>query len=176
MAKLTFILGGARSGKSAFAVEIARQYKRVTYVATAQVLDEEMQERVERHKKLRPSSWQVIESPTGVAGVVEGLKSSGVDLILIDCLTLYVTNLLLDDNKKDAKEDYITGEIDRLCSVSRNVDANVVMVSNEVGLGIVPPEPLGRRFQDITGRVNQIAASQADEVYFIIAGIPQRLK
>ncbi|MFQ5863501.1 MAG: bifunctional adenosylcobinamide kinase/adenosylcobinamide-phosphate guanylyltransferase, partial [Candidatus Brocadiales bacterium] len=168
MAKLTFILGGARSGKSAFAVKIAGRYKNVTYVATAQVLDEEMRERVEMHKKLRPASWQVVESPTNVANIVEGLEGKA-DLILIDCLTLYVTNLLLDGNKKDAKEKYITDEIERLCRASKNVGADVIMVSNEVGQGIVPADPLGRKFRDIAGRVNQLVASHADEVYFITA-------
>src|SRR3989338_3073606 len=173
MAKLTFILGGARSGKSSFAVELAKEYKSVTYVATAQVLDDEMRERVEMHKKLRPASWKVVESHVNVANTVERLKA---DLILIDCLTLYVSNLLLDANKEDTKEEYITNEIKRLCDASENVSADVIMVSNEVGLGIVPADPLGRKFRDIAGRVNQIVASRADEVYFVTAGIPQKLK
>ena len=173
MAKLTFILGGARSGKSSFAVELAKEYKSVTYVATAQVLDDEMRERVEMHKKLRPASWKVVESHINVANTVERLKA---DLILIDCLTLYVSNLLLDANKEDTKEEYITNEIKRLCDASENVSADVIMVSNEVGLGIVPADPLGRKFRDVAGKVNQIVASRADEVYFVTAGIPQRLK
>ncbi len=101
MAKLTLILGGARSGKSSYAVGLAKQYKNVVYVATAQVLDDEMRERVEMHKKLRPASWKVVESPTNLADIVqEGLNA---DLILIDCLTLYVSNMLLDENHKDTK-------------------------------------------------------------------------
>ena len=173
MAKLTFILGGARSGKSTYAVELAKQYRNVAYVATAQVLDDEMRERVEMHKKLRPASWKVVESHINVANTVERLKA---DLILIDCLTLYVSNLLLDADCEGAKEEYITNEIKRLCDVSENVSADVIMVSNEVGLGIVPTDPLGRKFRDIAGKVNQIVALQADEVYFVTAGIPQRLK
>lgn len=173
MAKLTLILGGARSGKSACAVELAKQYRNVTYVATAGVLDDEMRERVELHKKLRPASWKVVESPTNVADIVEGLEA---DMILIDCLTLYVTNLLLNDSNNDAKEEYITGEIEQLCSVSKKAGAHIIMVSNEVGLGIVPADPLGRKFRDIAGRVNQIVASRSDEVYFVTAGIPRKLK
>ncbi len=175
MAKLTLILGGARSGKSSFAVELAKKYNDVPviYVATAQALDDEMRERIELHKRQRPASWQVIESPNSVSSVVKNLEAG---LILIDCLTLYVTNMLLDDNKKDAKEDYITEEIERLCTVSKNSTADVIMVSNEVGLGIVPADPVSRSFRDIAGKTNQIAASQADEVYLITAGIPQKLK
>ncbi len=175
MAKLTLILGGARSGKSSFAVELARKYNDVPviYVATAQAMDDEMRERIKQHKRLRPASWQVIESPKDVAQTVTGLSAK---LILIDCLTLYVTNMLLDDNKQKAKEAYITEEIERLCTASKNSAADVIMVSNEVGLGIVPADPVSRSFRDIAGKTNQIAASRADEVYLITAGIPQRLK
>ncbi len=173
MAKLTLILGGARSGKSSFAVWLAKKYNNVAYVATAQALDDEMRERIEQHKRQRPASWHVIESPRDVAMTLEGLRA---DLILIDCLTLHVTNMLLDDNKKEAKEEYITEEIERLCTVSKNSAADVIMVSNEVGLGIVPADPVSRSFRDIAGKTNQIAASQADEVYLITAGIPQKLK
>ncbi len=173
MAKLTLILGGARSGKSSFAVWLAKKYNNVAYVATAQALDDEMRERIEQHKRQRPASWHVIESPRDVAMTVEGLRA---DLILIDCLTLHVTNMLLDDNKKEAKEEYITNEIEALCGAAKNSAADVIMVSNEVGLGIVPADPVSRSFRDIAGKTNQIAASQADEVYLITAGIPQKLK
>ncbi|MCQ4574284.1 MAG: bifunctional adenosylcobinamide kinase/adenosylcobinamide-phosphate guanylyltransferase [Candidatus Brocadiales bacterium] len=173
MTKLTLILGGVRSGKSSYAVELAKKYKNVTYVATARVEDDEMKERVTMHKKLRPASWKTVESPENLSQTVEGLDA---DLILIDCLTLYVSNLLLDDNEKEAKEKYITGAIEKLCGVSKDTGADVIMVSNEVGLGIVPADPLSRKFRDIAGRVNQIVASHADRVYFIAAGIPQKLK
>ncbi len=173
MAKLTLILGGARSGKSSFAVGLARKYNNVAYVATAQALDDEMRDRIEQHKRQRPASWQVVESPNNVSSVVKSLEAG---LILIDCLTLYVTNMLLDDNKKEAKEEYITNEIEQLCTSSKNSAADVIMVSNEVGLGIVPADPVSRNFRDIAGKTNQIAASQSDEVYLITAGIPQKLK
>ncbi len=175
MAKLTLILGGARSGKSSFAVGLAKKYNNVAYVATAQALDDEMRDRIEQHKRQRPASWQVVESPNNVSSVVKSIQLEA-GLILIDCLTLYVTNMLLDDNKKEAKEEYITNEIEQLCTSSKNSAADVIMVSNEVGLGIVPADPVSRTFRDIAGKVNQIAASQADEVYFLSAGIPQKLK
>ena len=173
MTKLTLILGGVRSGKSSYAVELAKKYKNVTYVATARVEDDEMKDRVTMHKKLRPASWKTVESPENLSQTVEGLDA---DLILIDCLTLYVSNLLLDDNEKEAKEKYITDAIEKLCGVSKDTGADVIMVSNEVGLGIVPADRISRQFRDIAGRVNQIVTSHANRVYLVTAGIPQQLK
>lgn len=175
MARLTLILGGARSGKSSYAVEVAERFssKDVTYVATARVEDDEMRRRVEMHKKLRPASWKTAESPTDLAQTLQKIQA---ELILIDCLTLYVSNMLLDNKERDAKEKYITNEIERLCNVSHESEADVIMVSNEVGLGIVPADPIGRQFRDIAGRVNQMVATLADEVYLVTAGIPLALK
>lgn len=175
MAKLTLILGGARSGKSAFAVELGKRYSRVVYVATAQILDEEMANRVKLHRQMRPEAWRTIESPYQADKTLEGLEGQA-DLVLIDCLTLYVSNLLLDEKEKEEKGDYILGEIERLCRVSRAIAPDVVMVSNEVGQGIVPVDPLARKFQDISGLVNQRVARAADEVYLVTAGIPTRIK
>ncbi len=175
MAKIIFVLGGARSGKSAFAMELAKGYRRVTYLATARILDEEMAERVRRHKQIRPSSWQTIESPLEVDKKILELES-GTDLVLLDCLTLYITNLLLDDNQKEAKEAYIMEEMGKICRASANATFDVIMVSNEVGLGIIPDNPLGRQFTDIAGIVNQKVAQHASEVYFLVAGIAKRIK
>lgn len=175
MAKVLLVLGGARSGKSAFAVNLARGYKRVTYLATARVQDAEMAERVKRHRQIRPASWQTIESPSHADKRILELEGS-TDLVLLDCLTLYVTNLLLDGNQKEAKEPYILEEIERLCHASKYVSYDVIMVSNEVGLGIIPADPLGRQFMDIAGLVNQQVARQAEAVYFLIAGMAKRIK
>ncbi|MEE9200680.1 MAG: bifunctional adenosylcobinamide kinase/adenosylcobinamide-phosphate guanylyltransferase [Candidatus Brocadiales bacterium] len=175
MARLTLILGGARSGKSSYAVEVAKRFSSsdVTYVATARVEDDEMRRRVEMHKKRRPASWKTIESPTDLAQTLQKIQA---ELILIDCLTLYVSNMLLDNKERDAKEKYITNEIERLCNVSYESEAEVIMVSNEVGLGIVPADPIGRQFRDIAGMVNQTVATKANEVYLVTAGIPLALK
>lgn len=175
MGRILLVLGGARSGKSAFAVDLARGYKRVTYLATARVLDEEMAERVKRHRRLRPASWQTIESPLNAEKRILELEGN-TDLVLLDCLTLYVTNLLLDEHEKEAKETYILEHIEGLCHASRDASFDVIMVSNEVGLGIIPAEPLGRQFMDIAGLVNQHVAREAEAVYFLVAGIAKRIK
>lgn len=175
MAKILLVLGGARSGKSAFAVDLARGYKRVTYLATARILDDEMAERVRRHRQLRPTTWQTVESPTDADMKILELEGS-TDLVLLDCLTLYVTNLLLDKNQLEAKEAYILEAVERLCHSSREVSFDVIMVSNEVGLGIIPAHPLSRQFMDIAGLVNQYIAREAEAVYFLVAGIAKRIK
>ncbi|HHT9154872.1 MAG TPA: bifunctional adenosylcobinamide kinase/adenosylcobinamide-phosphate guanylyltransferase [Candidatus Tripitaka sp. YC43] len=175
MAKVLLVLGGARSGKSAFAVNLARGYKRVTYLATARVQDAEMAERVKRHRQIRPASWQTIESPSHADKRILELEGS-TDLVLLDCLTLYVTNLLLDEDQKEAKEPYVLEEIEGLCQAAKDVSHDVIMVSNEVGLGIIPADPLGRQFMDIAGLVNQLVAREAEAVYFLIAGMAKRIK
>ncbi|HHT9140700.1 MAG TPA: bifunctional adenosylcobinamide kinase/adenosylcobinamide-phosphate guanylyltransferase [Candidatus Tripitaka californicus] len=175
MAKVLLVLGGARSGKSAFAVNLARGYKRVTYLATARVQDAEMAERVKRHRQIRPASWQTIESPSHADKRILELEGS-TDLVLLDCLTLYVTNLLLDENQKEAKEAYIIEEIEGLCQASSEASFDVIMVSNEVGQGIIPADPMGRQFMDIAGLVNQQVAREAEAVYFLIAGMAKRIK
>ncbi len=169
MAKITFVLGGARSGKSAFAVELAKNCKKVAYIATAQALDDEMAERIRVHKALRPKNWQVIESPLNADRVVKGLDGK-TDFILFDCVTLYITNLITQSDTK------ILSEIENLCNASRKTAADIVIVSNEVGLGVVPDNELSRRFRDLAGKANQIIAKEADEVYFLTAGIAQRIK
>lgn len=169
MAKMILILGGARSGKSAFAVELAKNCKKVAYIATAQALDDEMAERIRVHKASRPKNWQVIESPLNADRVVKDLDGK-TDFILFDCVTLYITNLITQSDTK------ILCEIENLCNASRKTAANIVIVSNEVGLGVVPDNELSRRFRDLAGKANQIIAKEADEVYFLTAGIAQRIK
>ncbi|HLE86431.1 MAG TPA: bifunctional adenosylcobinamide kinase/adenosylcobinamide-phosphate guanylyltransferase [Candidatus Brocadiaceae bacterium] len=262
MAKMTFVLGGARSGKSTFAEGLARKYNEVVYIATAEVKDEEMRERIQIHRARRPFNWKTIEAPFHVDGVISNLNEK-VGLIYIDCITLYITNMLLSDdagacggerpfaltkddknpptpvsgtgqaltpptrggetkgvatpgegktkgettspsldgrgkgegekafpdkiaNTTDTaemqrknlkqKQSQILGEINKLCKVCRESKSDVIIVSNEVGLGIVPDNALSRVFRDIAGSANQMIADEADEVYFVVAGIAQRVK
>lgn len=188
MAKITFVLGGARSGKSAFAEGLAKKYHDVVYIATAEVKDDEMRERIQTHRARRPSHWKTVESPYRVDRVISDIQGNA-NLVLIDCITLYVTNMLLCDEITDSvhypeantenlqqKQVQILEEINKLSKACRKSKLDSIIVSNEVGLGIVPDNPLSRLFRDIAGRANQIVADEADEVYFMIAGIPQRLK
>jgi adenosylcobinamide kinase/adenosylcobinamide-phosphate guanylyltransferase len=179
--KLILALGGARSGKSEFAEKHAVQLgKRVIYIATAAVRDVEMAGRVQKHKARRPASWETVEEEKNVIGVIENGRKD--DVFLLDCATIWITNLLLDDCSSDqddvsssAKEALILEQASRLADSVKN-GAHLIIVSNEVGLGLVPEYPLGRFFRDIAGKVNQILASKADEVYFIVAGLPLRIK
>lgn len=186
MAKITFVLGGARSGKSVFAEGLAKKYKDVAYIATAEVKDDEMRERIKLHQARRPYHWKTIESPYCVDKIVSGLVA---DLIFIDCITLYITNMLfcndvtnptgysdtLMENPK-LKQAQILTEIEKLSRACHKSKSDVILVSNEVGLGIVPDNIISRVFRDISGNANQILAAEADEVYFMVAGIAQRLK
>ncbi|HHT9144833.1 MAG: bifunctional adenosylcobinamide kinase/adenosylcobinamide-phosphate guanylyltransferase [Candidatus Brocadiaceae bacterium] len=188
MAKMTFVLGGARSGKSAFAEGLARRYNNVVYIATAEVKDDEMRERIQIHRARRPFNWKTIEVPFHVDRVISNLNEKA-GVVYIDCITLYITNMLLDDNAANPaggadrqrevlkqKQSQILDEINKLCKVCRESKSDVIIVSNEVGLGIVPDNALSRVFRDIAGSANQIIADEADEVYFMVAGIAQRIK
>lgn len=183
MAKITFVLGGARSGKSAFAEGLAKKYNDVVYIATAEAKDDEMRERVQTHRARRPLNWKTIESSYCVDRVVSDLNGKA-ELVLIDCITLYITNMFLnsagcsDMKTVDLKQrqKYIMAEINKLSQVCRESRSDVIVISNEVGLGIVPDNALSREFRDIAGYANQMLAGEADEVYFMVAGIAQRLK
>jgi adenosylcobinamide kinase/adenosylcobinamide-phosphate guanylyltransferase len=175
MGRITLVLGGARSGKSRFAQEKAARYSRVAYVATAQAGDQEMAARIKQHRKQRPAEWQTIESPLGVHENLDRVRP-GTTVVIIDCLTLYVSNMLLADTETANKEALIVSEIEKLLARCKSLPVDALIVSNEVGCGIVPDNELARQFRDIAGRVNQLAASQADEVYFMVAGIPQKIK
>jgi adenosylcobinamide kinase/adenosylcobinamide-phosphate guanylyltransferase len=184
MGKLTLILGGARSGKSRYAERLATQHGgQVLYIATAQPLDDEMAERIANHQKQRPANWQTLEISSAVAASLQS-RIIQAELILVDCLTLLVSNLLLAVSSgtgedltvdEEAASALVETEITRLLEVIRAIPAEWIIVSNEVGLGLVPPYPLGRVYRDLLGRANQRLASQADQVFFMIAGIPMRL-
>ena len=171
MNKITLILGGARSGKSTYALSLAKKHKKVAFIATCQGLDKEMRERIKLHKESRPKHWETFEEPKDLAKLL-GKISNSFDCILIDCLTLLVSNLVLAGDGQEA----VIKNIEDLLFVLRKKRARIILVSNEVGLGLVPPNKLGREFRDIAGKVNQIAASNASEVLFMVAGLPMNIK
>jgi len=167
------ILGGARSGKSTFAEKLGRQYPRVTYLATAQAFDDEMTERIAKHQSERPTHWNTVECPFDPASAIRAARNE-TDCYLLDCITLLVSNLLLAN--ESAAEETTYSAVDNLISAFRETQADLILVSNEVGLGLVPDNPLGRCYRDLLGRVNQQLAAQADTVYFLIAGLPMKVK
>lgn len=169
MSKLIFVVGGARSGKSAYAASLCRG--KVAFVATAEPGDGEMRTRIARHKRARPKSWRTYEAPTALAASIRKIPA-GVDFILVDCLTLLISNLLCAGKGESS----IVKDVRSACGALRSKRGMSVVVSNEVGLGIVPDNALGREFRDVAGRINQLVAKDADEVYFLISGIPWRIK
>lgn len=166
------LVGGCRSGKSRWALELAEKLKvgPKLMLATAQAFDDEMKSRIERHKMERSSDWQTWEEPIAIVERIRRIQSPHV--ILLDCLTLWVSNLILADWSDDA----ILGEAKELLSALRAGGHQAIIVSNEVGLGLVPSEPLGRRFRDLVGLLHQDFAAEADEVYFTVMGIRLPLK
>ena len=175
MPPLIFVTGGSRSGKSTFAEARAKQHARVAYVATSPITDDEMAERIRHHRERRPAHWQTIEEQLHVPQVVE-TAAQDADCILVDCITLWITNLMLAPGQADATDDDILDEVRALCRVAKACGAEVIVVTNEVGCGIVPDNALSRRFRDLVGWTNQTLAAEADEVHRLTAGIPQRLK
>lgn len=170
--RMILITGGCRSGKSRFALDYAnRHFSKKLYLATAEVLDEEMTRRVEDHKNARGPEWQTVEEPIEI---VDGISEYGpkTEVILLDCLTLWLSNLLLRwDN-----ESRIMVEVDKLRKAIKESSTTLIVVTNEVGMGIVPADPLGRRFRDLSGMANQRMAEAADTVIFMVSGIPMFLK
>lgn len=166
------VLGGARSGKSSFAESLAAKYGNeldmpVTYIATAEVTDTEMSDRILRHRRGRPASWQTIEEPLEVAAVLEGLREP--QIVLVDCLSFLLNNWLY--HEACTEETFIRRK-DELVSSLSDVPGPVIMVSNEVGYGLVPPDSASRAYRDWLGWLNQAVAHQADSVYLVVAGIP----
>lgn len=176
MGKLTFILGGARSGKSAYAQQLAEKRDgRVTFVATATAGDEEMRARIARHRSERPAAWSTREIPHGIAAALQ-TAALQADIVLLDCITMLVSNLLFLDGADEPDESAamlrVDTEIDGLLALIENDSAEWIVVSNEVGLGLVPPTPLGRIYRDLLGRANQVLAARAEKVIWMVAGIP----
>jgi len=173
--KLVFVTGAARSGKSFFAENMAAQLAgQVTYIATCVPGDDEMRDRVARHQDRRPANWQTIEEAFNPAQVIKEFDGSG-KIFLLDCLTLLVSNLILQPDMLPGEEQ-VLDKVFELAKVSYESAAHVIIVSNEVGWGIVPGDALSRLYRDIIGRANQKIAAYADEAYVTIAGIPIELK
>lgn len=177
MAKIIFITGGARSGKSIFAEKRAREFGApLGYLATAQMLDDEMDERVRRHRQRRGSEWSTIEEPIHLSQALARCDGQ-YQAILVDCLTLWLSNLLFKyEESGEQVEERIEEDLQRLKGTLQGMVTPVVLVSNEVGMGIVPDNALARLFRDIAGMANQTLAGVADEVHAVISGIPLRLK
>ena len=176
MGKLTFILGGARSGKSAYAQHLAeKQSGPVTFIATATAGDDEMQTRIDRHRKERPANWHTREIPFSI-GAALSIDLLLRDVILLDCVTLLVSNLLFLDGADEPDESAaslrVDAEIAGLLTLIEANPAEWIIVSNEVGLGLVPATPLGRIYRDLLGRANRVLAARADKVFWLVAGIP----
>ncbi len=186
MAKITFITGGARSGKSTLAEELVRQKgEHILYIATAKAIDEEMAERIRRHRSQRPSHWDTLEAYQGLGAVLPE-KSRQYQGMLLDCVTIMSTNLLFDQpalakeemtvEDMNEAEEAVLAEIDRLIAAFPRLEADLILVSNEVGFGLVPEYPLARFFRDVLGRVNQRLATAADEAYLVVSGLTVKLK
>jgi adenosylcobinamide kinase/adenosylcobinamide-phosphate guanylyltransferase len=164
---VTLVLGGVRSGKSRYAQQLGERVQRVVFVATAQPRDKEMQRKIELHQSSRPPHWTTVEEPLALSEAI-AQHGRGCDLMIIDCLTLFATNLLHAEAGDPP--------IDRLCAALAAPPCAVVLVSNEVGSGVVPPYPLGRQFRDLLGEINQRVAAVASDVVLLVAGLPLVLK
>lgn len=166
MGSLTVLLGGARSGKSTLAVELGHRHRGpVAYVATAEALDSDMATRIDRHRLERPPDWRTIEEPLDLTGAIEASTTPG-GLVIVDCLTLWVSNALM----ADWRDEEIEVNAATAAAAVGSAAADFVVVSNEVGLGLVPDTALGRRYRDLLGRVNQMWAAAADPTLLVVAG------
>jgi adenosylcobinamide kinase/adenosylcobinamide-phosphate guanylyltransferase len=175
---LTLILGGARSGKSDYAEALAVQLgRRVLYVATAEARDDEMAARIAAHRQNRPAEWRTLETPRRVGAALASLAEAP-EVLLLDCLTLLVSNIIveLESEPQEIVEAAVAAEIDEIIAARQGLAVPMIVVSNEVGLGLVPPYALGRVYRDALGRANQRLAAQADRVLFMVAGLPLVLK
>jgi adenosylcobinamide kinase/adenosylcobinamide-phosphate guanylyltransferase len=175
---LTLVIGGARCGKTQFAQSLCQAGQRVCYIATARADDDEMCARIARHRRHRPAQWLTIEEPLQIAHAAE--RMSGCDFLLLDCLTIWLSNFswehreLAQEQGEDALADAAKSELAKLFAAAPS--SHLVIVTNEVGYGLVPDTPVGRLFRDLQGWLNQDAARAADFVYHVVAGIPIAIK
>jgi adenosylcobinamide kinase/adenosylcobinamide-phosphate guanylyltransferase len=163
---ITLITGGARSGKTRYSLELPERSGQCTYIATAELLDDEMRERAARHRSERGAAWHTIEEPFELAACVMELKG----IVVIDCLTMWLSNWMLRDVAQ------VERQLDLLCSALGQTACHVRAITNEVGSSIVPDNPLARRFRDLTGIMNQRVAATADAVYLMVCGIAMKVK
>ena len=181
---MILVTGGDRSGKSAFAENLAKKAEgKVLYIATAKVIDEEMKYRIEKHRQHRPKQWDTLESYIHLAEKIKNAEKK-YHCILLDCITMLLTNLIFEYSKTDDIEDMdfielenkIITELEEIAKVCSTSKSEVIVVTGEIGLGIVPMNKLSRHFRDMIGSVNQILAQKANEVYFVVSGIPVKIK
>jgi adenosylcobinamide kinase/adenosylcobinamide-phosphate guanylyltransferase len=167
--KIIFITGGMRSGKTSYAIKLAKlTHKKVTYIATGIKTDKEMKKKIAEHIKSRPENWLTIEEPVDL---IKALNKTESPVIVIDCLNFWLANIM-----RDMKEKKIIEHTEKLCCALKKKKTINIIVSNEVGLSLVSTHTSGRLFQNFLGRVNQIVAKHADEVYLMISGIPVKIK
>jgi adenosylcobinamide kinase / adenosylcobinamide-phosphate guanylyltransferase len=185
MGRITLITGGARSGKSSYAEKVAAGLsEKVLYVATAVAFDLEMEDRIATHKKSRPEAWDTYEGYKDLDKVIA--DANCYDVILLDCVTVMLTNLLWEYPGMDFEtpsqvvlaeaEEYVRGEFHKLLRSAEGYQGSLIMVTNELGSGLVPEAPIARSFRDIAGRVNQQIAAHCNEVYLTVCGIPIQIK
>ena len=177
--RLILLLGGARAGKSAYAMRLAQDGERasgdeVCFIATAQGLDEDMTKRIARHRVERPTNWRTIEEPCQIDEALT--QASEARIVIVDCLTLFVSNWLMRHEDEHECEQFVRRITRDFLALARTRQQTIICVTNEVGLGVVPETSLGRVFRDLLGRVNQEFATAADESYLLIAGLPLQLK
>ena len=171
MGTIALVTGGARSGKSTQALKLAAPHPRKFFVATGQGLDEEMSARIEFHRETRPSEFQTVEEPVQVVAAIERLKDRA-DVVVLDCLTLWISNLM----RLHDQDQPILAEADRLAEILKLATFASIVVTDEVGWGIVPEHPMARRFRDLLGFTNQKIASVADDVLLMVSGYPIKAK
>ena len=183
MGECILVTGGARSGKSRFAQELAvKSGKRVLFVATATAGDEEMQRRIEEHRKSRPAMWSTLETTTHIGSQI-GQRIGRAKVVIVDCITLLLSNIFNQFNYENEEridevrlEKAVVSEIDELINCIDRIDADFIIVTNEVGLGLVPMNKIGRLYRDLLGNANRVLAERADKVYIMIAGLPVKIK
>ena len=177
MADVILVTGGGRSGKSRYALELAESLARKkTYVATCPVLDEELRDRIRRHQRERLArNWETVEETVALEGV---LSSSRSDVVLVDCLTLWVNNLMYEAERRNEElnEDAVAARAQELLDACRKRTGIVIFVTNEVGMGIMPENALARKYRDLAGRCNQVIAAGAGTVTLVVCGVPLHLK
>jgi len=183
---VTFVIGGSRSGKSTFAEMKAKEYgEKVLYIATAVVTDQAMADRVKKHKEQRPKFWQTLEKYSEFNLLKDSSEFNESDVILIDCITTLIGNYMFDSNinfdncpveEVNSLEQKIIEDVISLINICNNNNKKLIIVSNETGLGVVPPYYMGNYFRDISGRINNRIGMESDFMYFIFSGIPIKLK
>ncbi len=185
MGKLILVTGGARSGKSTFAEDMVRKLgEKVIYIATSTACDDEMRERIKRHRQQRPAGWLTVEAYKDMDLQLKD-RLRGMEAVLLDCITIMVSNIMLEKamdwegisteeiNKVEAG---VKIEIEKLINTAKEASIPFVIVTNELGMGVVPPYELGRAIRDMAGRANQMLAKAAEEVYLCVSGIPVKIK